>query len=85
MPLKKLFLPVLILLASLFLTADLAYANVYASGIKISDDSVSTYENAGSSWDGNFANGGLKVWFVINENGVGSLTAVVTRQWELIA
>lgn len=54
------------------------YANVYASGIRISDDTTSSYSNASSTWDGNFANGGVKIWFIINESGVGSLSATVT-------
>ncbi len=56
-----------------------SYSNVYASGLKISDDTCSTYANAGSTWDGNFTNGGVKIWFIINEAGgsAGSLTASV--------
>ncbi|MBX2976627.1 MAG: hypothetical protein KF721_10865, partial [Ignavibacteriaceae bacterium] len=42
-----------------------SYANVYASGLKFSDDTVSVYENADNTWDGNFTNGGVKIWFVI--------------------
>ncbi len=63
----------------LLVSSKQSYANVYASGLKISDDTCSTYAFAGSTWDGNFANGGLKIWFIINEAGgsAGSLSAVV--------
>ncbi len=47
-------------------------AKVFASGIKISDDTVSVYENAANIWDGNFVNGGVKIWFILNEAGGGT-------------
>lgn len=65
-------------IVSLFLAiTQTAFANVFASGIKISDDTVSTYANAGNSWDYNFRNGGVKIWFIINESGGGALSAFV--------
>lgn len=69
----------ILLLVLLFVTivTSNSYANVYASGLKFSDDTVSVYENADNTWDGNFANGGVKIWFVINESGVGSLSGAV--------
>ncbi len=74
---KKLFS--LLFLLSILLFTNQIYANVYASGIKISDDTCSTYSNAGSTWNGNFNNGSVKIWFILNESGgsVGSLTATV--------
>lgn len=53
-------------------------AKVYASGLRISDDTVSTYQNAPNTWDGNFANGGVKIWFILNESGGGAVSGVVT-------
>ncbi len=74
---KKIFLPALFIFLSIF-ASNKAYANVFASGVKISDVSVTDYNSAGNSWDQNFADGsGLKIWFVINEAGVGNLTATV--------
>lgn len=55
-----------------------ARADVYASGLRISDAGVASYSSAGVSWDGNFDDGsGVKIWFIINENGVGALSATV--------
>ncbi len=56
-----------------------SYANVYASGIRISDDTVSTYSAASNSWSGNFAANNIKIWFIINEAGGGasSLSATI--------
>lgn len=62
----RLLIPLFFLLV---LASTQSFANVYASGLKISDDTVSTYESAGNSWDGNFSNGGVKIWFILNESG----------------
>ncbi len=75
---KKFYLLLVFLPAYFFSLTNTASANVYASGIKISDDTVLTYDNAGSTWDGDFSNGGVKIWFIINEDGVGTLTANIT-------
>jgi hypothetical protein len=54
-------------------------ADVFASGLKISDPSVSDYALATNTWDGDFSDGsGVKIWFIINESGVGTLSATVT-------
>ncbi|MDD8018769.1 MAG: FlgD immunoglobulin-like domain containing protein [Bacteroidota bacterium] len=56
-----------------------SFANVYASGIRISDTTVTDYNAAGNIWDRSVTDGtGAKIWFIINEAGVGSLTATVT-------
>ena len=57
----------------------MTYANVYASGIRISDDTVSTYTAAANTWSGDFTSNSAKIWFIINEAGGGSssLTATV--------
>ncbi len=73
---KKLFTLVVAVCSFLL---NVAYANIYASGIRISDPTVTDYNNAGKTWDGNVSDGsGVKIWFVINEAGVGSITATVT-------
>jgi hypothetical protein len=74
---KKLLLSSVIAFLLVTFTTEIK-ANVYASGFKISDDTVSTYQNAPNTWDGNFVNGGVKIWFIINESGGGTLTATVT-------
>jgi flagellar hook assembly protein FlgD len=74
---KRILLP-LMLAAVLLITATETRANVYASGIRISDATVTDYNLAGSSWDMNFSDStGLKIWFIINESGVGTLSATV--------
>jgi hypothetical protein len=79
--LKKQLLSLIVVALCFALNLNEVRANVYASGIRISDDSVSDYNAAGSSWDGDFTDGGVKIWFVINEPGSGSLTSqVVIKQ-----
>ncbi len=71
--------PAYIFLLIIFLAAiTQTEAKVFASGLKISDDTVSTYAGAMNTWDGNFANGGVKIWFLLNEAGVGSVSGTVT-------
>jgi hypothetical protein len=73
---KKYFILFIVLLISF--SVEQVKADVYASGLRISDDTVSTYHNAPNTWDQNFANGGVKIWFIINEAGIGTLSATVT-------
>lgn len=74
----KQLLPIFILV--IILSANIN-ADVFVSGIKISVDTVSTYENATNTWDGNFSNGQLKIWFIVNETGVGNLSgSLVIKQ-----
>jgi hypothetical protein len=71
---KKLLL-LLSLTLCILITAE-TYANVYASGIRISDEGVTDYNLAGNTWDGNFLDStGVKIWFIVNEAGGGPLTA----------
>lgn len=68
----------LLVVAVLIAGLQSARADVFASGLKISDASVSSYASAANTWDGNFDDGsGVKIWFIINESGVGSLSATV--------
>ena len=61
------------------LSSNNALANIFASGIRISNSIVTDYNNAGNSWDGIMNDGsGVKIWFIINESGVGTLSSTVT-------
>lgn len=71
-------LPLLMLFVLILLGYQNINANVFASGIRISDESVTDYALASNTWDGDFTNGGIKIWFIINENGGGTLNAIVT-------
>jgi flagellar hook assembly protein FlgD len=62
---KKIFLFAIIL-------ANFVLANIYSSGIKISDDTVASYNNATNQWSGDFTKTKLKIWFVLNEAGSSS-------------
>jgi hypothetical protein len=74
---RKLLLPLFTLLL-LFISTSEINANVYASGLRISDESVTDYNLAGNTWDENFLDGSkLKIWFIINESGGGTLTSEV--------
>ena len=51
------------------LITNFVLANIYSSGIKISDDTVSQYKNANNTWSGDFTKTKLKIWFILNESG----------------
>jgi hypothetical protein len=75
---KKYLASLIVLAVCLFYTSEI-YANVYASGLRISDASVTDYNLATNSWDENFLDGsGVKIWFIVNESGVGTLSATIT-------
>lgn len=73
---KKLFTFVAFLV--LVCLSSQSMANVFASGIKISNPDVTDYALANNTWDNNFADGsGIKIWYIVNENGGTTLSATI--------